>query len=1603
MKEKRYMTIIKSLLLAAASFAFLSCSNLTGGNSSESSSDNNSSDKAQTITITGSISISEEITASGALPAEYLFLINQIKDSNERAAIPSYPSNPSQDKYYATATKDGTNFINGDITKNGSDVKFTMVIPIDDTPTTWTIEAGLKDTFNGSQAIILKDTYSKSFSNTDPSFSHPFIIRPLTTGSGNIDLTINYETSDANKPDSVELYFGEDEVTAGEGEEISAPASNSTTSKITLKNRLTGTYKARLVFKKNGYVVFTDYQGITVFPNLTTNTWVYSKSGIYTPINSSGVYKLTDAQVEDYLITQIYVGNVTIGSTTIPGKDDTGNGTIFAPFATFAKAITFLKENGKEDKDYTIWISGVHTGPFTIQDETSPAKPVKAKSLTISGYTGNTTDKLNGGSSGSVLYLDTDVPVKIKNLTITGGKGTSVSSTLYGGGIYINKGSVELTTGVVVDGNTADVGGGVYLADGTLYLNDTAVVGKPLSALGANPTCAGTTSGTYANKATEKGGGIAINAGTLWLGYTQGESQAQAKDTSGGVIYNLVTSTGATQGGGIDNYNGIINIARGVVSYNYASGTGSGSNDVGSGGGIATNKTLELQGNAEISHNESAYGGAVYIGNGGSFTMSAGTITENASKKQHTKWGDGGGIAIGGGGNFYMSGGTVSSNTAEGKGGAVYHTGTTFEISGSTAEIPKGTNETNNIQLETTTQKIKIAGSTNSGDGGIAITPARWNRGDQIFDNGSETSYFGKFKLTDSEWSIVSYTVGNNTTGRIDAPLYVAGTTAQTISGVSYGAGKTPANGGLGTKAKPYSTIDDAVAQCWHGPNDTVTNTGRTITIVGTVRGGHTISSSITTTANATAITLAGVNTDATLNGGFSSGSSHEGRPLTISTAVPIIIQNLTIKGGYTTDGGGIYVSAAGAKLTLTTGAKVTGNTVTNGSGGGGGIYIAGTSTSKANLIMNSTAQIYGNTGRNSTAEVKGGGAYLSYTNLCMAGSAIIGAYQGTGTSAAQNSGGQYSNFAYKYGGGVYCDKNSSVWLGYSEAAANKTSALTAGYGIVYNYASSDGGGLYCLGQIHMASGSVSNNGCGGSYAGGIYLYTDANGTASMEMSGGALSYNVCTFYGGGIYVKGASSLSLSGTGTTLVSNTVTGSSGLGGAIYLNSTSSFNIKDCPSIASSGPKNNDVYLGKTTSNGVATRAVVKINGALSGSGNIMNLTCGSWDRGIKLVTRTDGNKMDDTTMARFSTSQSGWQKMLSHDELSMVINQPIYVRGADYVKFCTGTANSTNSGTTASPLDSLESIKNLLTDSTAEYLVYLDGSLTTSQNLSSAFDGKAAALTIKGPSGWAGTNRDALYGSYTAASPGTMLIIGTTLPITLENIQIHGGHATSSNAGGGIRISGCKADVTLKGLYIQDNHSTNEGGAGIVADSDVANGSKLNIIGCRVEWNVMYHTNNIGYSGVGLDIWNCSITINIKDGDFQNNKVDFTGTSASSPRINGVGLCLGNSATTTLDGVTINYNEYTNLPDGKTADVLGGGLYLQGGTLTIKGNSKIENNTAKKGGGLYINANASPRVTLESGSQIRNNTATLGPDVCRKSSGTTFTNNGGTIGTAVATE
>ena len=704
-----------------------------------------------------------------------------------------------------------------------------------------------------------------------------------------------------------------------------------------------------------------------------------------------------------------------------------------------------------------------------------------------------------------------------------------------------------------------------------------------------------------------------------------------------------------------------------------------------------------------------------------------------------------------------------------------------------------------------------------------------------------------------------------------------------------------------------------------------------------------------------------------------------------------VYLKNLKIIGGNTSNGGGISCTSP-VNLNLDN-CVVTGNEANT---GGGGIYV-----SNATLKLGNDVVITEN-----KAGTSGGGVYVaSGAKLFMYGRSLIGDM--TATTASYNSNDSTFDGNYATTGGGIANNGGEVYIGYSGFDDSNnliTSAMAEGYGIRRNVGFKDAGGIFQdstnTGILKIDSGSVSYNVSikSNSKGGGIFVKG-----GSVNIGAAQIISNKAESFGGGVYISGSDSTSyamlyLEST-TTFTANTV-GDSGNGGAVFVEPYAKFNIKDSPSISSTAAGNNDVYLSAATVGGETIRPVVNINGSLSGSGLIMNLTLSTFTRGEKLVTITDTNVMTDTIMARFNVSEPGWTKMISFDEKSMLINQPIYVKGSNS-KYCTGEASSTGSGTIPSPLASLEDTSRLMDDNTIEYLVYLDGRLTTSQTLGSDFNDKASAITIKGCSGWSGTDAfDSLYGSYSESNPGTMLIIGTTVPIKVENIQIHGGYGGDTVQGGGIRIDDCKANVTLKELCIDDNHVKNLGGAGICFVT-VENGTVLNIIDCQVQNNIIHCNSTVGQSGAALKLSNQEITLNIKGGAFQYNKIDYAGQT-SRPSINGLCMFLGNKATTIIDGVNISDNEYVNLSGSTEANILGGGIFIQGGNLTIKGNSTIGNgNKATKGGGLYIKKNMPVKVTLESGSSISGNIATTGPDVC-KVRGAEFNNNG-TVGTEIVEE
>ncbi len=1170
------------LIFIFASLSFMSCENAIIQPSIESDSED-----------------TEENLNTGVVSS---IIVKGKFDFEGRSAMPVIPGDSELD-YYLYAKKNGTtkkivrsfdsdskNYINLETKSYAMEIS-TNDLTSDEIEWTFVLEAKIKN----SNTQILIDTYKSWLSDGMSIFVHDFVLKPTTGGSGKINLSMTVPTTVS----SVEAVCDNTNWTSTNPSITVTSGIENNTVSLSSNSITGGVYSVRFNFKDStGLLLYSDKQTINVLNGCETKTW--QSNGGSGPI-SNGSYTVTSSMLESFQFSTFYVG-----TTLFASPDDAHFGSAADPVKSLSRVVQLIKARNKSDATYTIYICGTVKGAQTLSSDLTG----NAAAITLSGFSNDSSDKLliEQGATGSVLKVDTTVPITITNLTITGGKGTEVSSTLCGGGIYIAAGTVKLTDGAIIAGNTAANGGGVYLAgsDSNLFMYGSALIGAQADSY---PTKA-----EDASNSADNGGGIYNNGGSVYLGYSKyvSSSNKTESDITAGygirrnyaIFYSGIQSEGGTvliRSGSISNngtkydedwkgYGGALGVTA-VGTYTISGGTFS-SNYARNGGVVYIKEVAEENKDNPIVvnisggtfSNNTGVGGAVIRVQKYSKVVISGNPTftgNNATASGGVIYNDYGIITMTGG----TMGGTTNSdqNTCGAYGGAIYQSGT-FNLSGS-AKIYSGSTKTNDVYLSSG-KKITIdanyTGSGNNDESKMSVTPNTWTRGAVILD-GSKLTSTNKdyFSITNAEWSIV--TTGDTTlTGHINAPLYVAGTTALT----GYGVGSSS---GDGTASKPYDTIETAVNKCWNSEIDF------TINIVGTVNGAQIIPAADTTNNKALAksITLLGVtvgDNQPTLNRSIPSASS-DGTTLTINHSNPVTINNLIITGGKKTgNGGGIYLVKAGGRLTLTTDAVITGNTA---SLSGGGVYIAGESGDgkQATLLMEETSQISKNKAFSDGDSYGGGGVYLSYANLCMNGSALIGDIKDSSnnaiTSAASNTNDNTrSNYAY-YGAGVRCDANSAVWLGYSAPDADSKSTLSNSYGIWYNCASQKGGGIYIAsgGTVNFNSGSIAFN-CavyssesiayGG---GGIY------NQGSLSMTGGVIKGNK-GLNGGGIYHNSSATSFVMSAGTigdTNYQNTATGSfsSQGGGAIYAGK--SFNLGQGSNagniyiVPSNEAKTNDIFL------------------------------------------------------------------------------------------------------------------------------------------------------------------------------------------------------------------------------------------------------------------------------------------------------------------------------------------------------------------------------------------------------------------------------------------
>ena len=503
--------ILSLLYTTAVTLVLLTISSCSGIFSVPDTPDEQGTKAAQEqrYTISGSFSLPN----ASAAPAEVNSFQNQ---ANPRNAMPDTSITALKYIVKAVRTSDGQ-----EESTESSDGKTYIFNNL--AAGTWqiTVYAYTKD--SNAYLVMQSEPKSISLSAINPFASTSLLIAPSSGGTGDINLTISW--------DSANCGIGYCKMVCTSYTPLSAETTGSSVNKD-LNGVPSGIHELKLSFYSSSenasagmppLYECTEY--LSVLPHLTTNRWT---AGSAPHINSSGAFYVTKTCTETFVYRRIYVSQT--------GNDTTGTGTSERPFATIKKAMDRLNEVATLNATKEA-ISA--TTPWELHVIGTPAKPTDTVSgeglinatssiqhLKIVGEGDGAT--IDANSKNRVLYVDSGASVTIQNVTLTKG------SKNFGGGVYVKEsGTFTMQSGEISGNTTTGNGGGVFVDN--------------IAKFDMN---GGTISG---NSATNNGGGVVV-AGEINIDTTYAHISGNSAG-GGNNIYLGANATGSFPAGDNAFYN----------------------------------------------------------------------------------------------------------------------------------------------------------------------------------------------------------------------------------------------------------------------------------------------------------------------------------------------------------------------------------------------------------------------------------------------------------------------------------------------------------------------------------------------------------------------------------------------------------------------------------------------------------------------------------------------------------------------------------------------------------------------------------------------------------------------------------------------------------------------------------------------------------------------------------------------------------------------------------------------------------------------------------------------------------------------------------------
>lgn len=1100
------------------------------------------------------------ISLSGAIPEE---VIPSGTDNNiAKSALPVFSS--EEYYYFVEAKKSGSSeqvlYGAEDSSKFLLSSSGTVSFELPLSAGKWEITSGVKNA--SSNETVLSQTLPQTISESETVADLNFLVTPTKTGEGDIALEFYLSEIGSDEISHVKVDCHDAawksavtaEGTAYSPLNLDYDSGFGGDFKLNIDSIASGSYEVSFSFLNSDEVVlFHTIQTVNVIAGMTTKNWV-AGSDLDDSVITGGKFTITRDALKRFVRRVFYVEE---------DAEEDGDGSPYKPLNSLQKAFDIIDYcESAHPEDYKIFVKGRIIGKNKIPSAITTSK---ANSITISGITGNTVDILDGNNSGSVLTIESVVPVTIRNLKITGGKATSND----GGGINVSAENAELTLaqGCLVMENKAPSknGGGIYINGSRLVLKDDAKVCK--------------------NEAYSEGGGISIHSTDSYAASLEMKGTSSVEDCK-------TTRSGGWWGGGI--------LASGKESKR-CSITLSGSASIkacsakeGGGIGLIDFVDLDLKGNVEISGNSASSDGAgIRIWNS-TASLSGGIIKNNKATS------NGGAFSIKNKGILNLSGSAyipygVEGTTGKGKNDVYFSGGDDagkIVVNGSF--IPR----------ESSSEKI------------ATIEPPSWTRGISVI-NADETNvkdvtlYKKYFALMQNDWELKIS--DDKKSLLLDSPIYVS---------------KDGSASAAGTKNNPRNTIENACKLLNDKNTDYTILVSGTITGVQQIPASLKKDGSGTYNAKSVTLSGVSGNTTDILNGGFTRDSNGTTLKILTDVPVKIKKLKITggYASQSSAGGGGLY---AKGDVTLSQGALVSGNYTASSGGGIyndskiltvedgveiSGNYEKGVSNCGGGAIFNhgGTLIISGGVIKSNTADHDGGAIYNDGEGSCyIYGNTLIGKEVTAAPGEWYNGSNKAEN------GGAICVNGGNVYIGYkknsgtaqqdSEASVKVMgnavkSSSSKGGGIyvaagslqiaktcvAYNYSPKDGGGIYTTGVVRLLEDAVIKGNSAFSYGGGVHI--NKKGSLSMTSNsiiGGSETGDANkAASGGGVYVASNSSTTgdeatvTFGTSGASATPSISGNSATsgGGGVYVeNFAATFNMN-------SGTISNNKVVGGTTGGG-----------------------------------------------------------------------------------------------------------------------------------------------------------------------------------------------------------------------------------------------------------------------------------------------------------------------------------------------------------------------------------------------------------------------------------